>query len=164
MCATHCSWMYRTETEADAASPVESARSSDPRFYRAGQTGSSSWLVAVRHFRHAVAGRPGPMSTRGALATMPFPSSALRNWALCARMTAAPRTADGRCPQASPPYVDRAPWSSIAWGRGLRQRPTSPEPHAGRVFTVASVPGTARPAWRGRREVYEATQDHPLRR
>ena len=117
MCATHCSWMYRTETEADAASPVESARSSDPRFYRAGQTGSSSWLVAVRHFRHAVAGRPGPMSTRGALATMPFPSSALRNWALCARMTAAPRTADGRCPQASPPYVDRAPWSSIAWGR-----------------------------------------------
>jgi hypothetical protein len=120
---------------------------------------SSSWLVAVRHFRYAVAGRPGPMSTRGALATMPVPPSALRNWALCARMTAAPRFAEGRCFHAAHSvcgrrhYVFHSPGPVCGNGKSLR------EPHTGLCALEQHDP------WNGvEGKFYAATQDHPLRR
>jgi len=96
------------------------------------------------------------MSTRGALATMPVSPSALRNWALCARTTAAPRKADGwqgHSVRGQGLFVFHSSGPVRGNGQPLRE-----------LHTHSVLIGAACPASRGRREVYEATQDHPLRR
>src|ERR1700742_5218961 len=110
--------MCRAETDVSAASPDTDAASASPTLYpRQDSRECSSWLVAVRHFRQAVAGGPGPMSTRGALATMPFRSLLFRNWALCAPADSGTANNGWDWLSRLPiPYADRASSSSIAQG------------------------------------------------
>jgi hypothetical protein len=93
------------------------------------------------------------MSTRGALATMPVPLSALRNWALCARMTDGTANSE----EAQKPLRTRTEPLCLPQHRaGLRQRPTSfGELHTG---SVPMHPGAAMPRNHGAEgKFHEAT-------
>jgi hypothetical protein len=125
---------------------------------------SSSWLVAVRHFRHAVAGRPGPMSTRGALATMPVPSSALSATGPCAPGRQRHRDSrNGSCFLA--PHSVRGRGRFVfhspgpVCGNGPRLRETA---HVMCDFRAVRSSTTPQRGVEGK--FHAATQDHPLRR